>query len=217
MLHHRHQAFEVREITRADAKSFVAEHHYSGTMPMAVRAVYGAFIHTGPGRDLPGRLYAVAVYGYGANPNALGAFRRLSGIRHLHRFNTVELMRLCRLGSPGKGRLQLSAFIAGCHRQLYRKYGVRFVISYSDPEHGHDGLIYKSANFQAMGCTAPERHGVNAEGKPVHRRRWYRLQAAKGLTAAEARAALGVRKVKSAPKNRWLIALDRRGPIEVWD
>jgi hypothetical protein len=201
--------FEVREIERADAKAFVAEHHYSGTVPVSVRAVYGAFVH--------GRLYAVAMYGFGANPNAIKTFRDLSGIPHLHRFNTLELMRLCRRGSRGKARLQLTAFIARCHRLLARDHGVRFVISYSDPEHGHDGGIYKAANFQPMGCTEPERHGVDENGRPVHRRKWYRIQKRDGVTAAEARAALGTVKVKSAGKNRWLIRLDQKGPIEVWD
>jgi hypothetical protein len=202
-------AIDVREITRADAKAFVAEHHYSGTVPTAVAVTYGAFVH--------GRLYAVAMYGFGANPNAIATFRRLSGILHLHRFNTLELSRLCRRGSRGKARLQLTAFIARCHRLLTRDHGIRFVISYSDPEHGHDGGIYKAANFQSMGETQPERHGVDATGKPVHRRKWYRVQGRDGVTAAQARATLKTRKVKSAPKNRWLIRLDQKGPIEVWD
>lgn len=206
---------EVREITRAEAKPFVIEHHYSGNVPKTVKASYGAF-------DKRGKLYAVALYGTTGNRFSIGVFKRMSGSRYIHRWNTLELVRMCRRGEVGASKFPMTTLLSRAHQMLRRDHAIRFVISYSDPEHGHDGKVYRAANFRHMGMTDPEWHGVRPDGTHCTRRVWWRYQTSQGrhavmMTAAEARTALGIRMVKSAPKDRWLIDLRLYGHPQPWD
>ena len=197
----------IREITRAEAKPFVALHHYSGTVPKTIRAAYGEF-------NWLDYLQTVALYGPASGRLALGAFSRLSGFE-LTPQNAVELVRLCRTDDETvlDDNFALSQFLSKCHKKLARDHGVRFVVSYSDPNHGHSGGTYRAANFQHMGKTDPEWHGVDHHGRHVTRRTWWRFQTSDGkvpasaMSAADARSLLGIEMVKSEPKDRWLIRI----------
>jgi hypothetical protein len=144
-------------------KAFVESHHYSGCVPRGKNVFFAGYGEHGT--------YAAAVYGWGVNPYQE---RFLSGLlgREVTRESCYELKRLVR-AEPRDDRYPLTAFLAGVHRLLRRK-GIRYVVSFSDPAHGHSGGIYRASNFVHVGQTQEEVHCVDAAGEPVHRRRAYR-------------------------------------------
>jgi len=90
---------------------------------------------------------------------------------------------------------------------MLKKEGYRFIISFSDPTYGHDGGIYKAANFENIGKTNAETHAVDTEGNIRHRRLYFRYARREGIDVARARVELGLSLVKTIPKDRWLISL----------
>lgn len=191
-------------VTRCDydlARQHVEEHHYSGCMPRGRNLCFAAYLGGT-------RLYAVAVYGNGVNPYQPRYLTQVTGLEVKDHSDYVELKRLAR-GS--KQDVSLTTMLARCHRMLRRmEQPPKVVISFSDPEHGHTGGIYRAANFIYAGQTQAERHCVDADGNPVHRRRAYRYAKAHDITIAEAREALGLRIIKTLPKTRWILPLRRR-------
>jgi len=198
-------ALAVRKIKGGDgvalididvARSFVALWHYAGDVPTGKNTAFGWFID--------GELYAVAVYGVGVFHNQHRFLARLTGLP-IERGNVLELRRLCRTEPPRKDR-QLSQFIAGCHRIL-RQHGVRFVVSFSDPAHGHSGGIYRAANFRYFGKTRPDSHTVDSKGRLVQRTLIAQRARRSKLSMAEVREALGLREQRTGRKDRWIIAI----------
>ena len=49
------------------------------------------------------------------------------------------------------------------------RQGVKFVVSFSDPANGHNGGIYKAANFKHLGKSNAEWHVVDKNGVLRHR------------------------------------------------
>jgi hypothetical protein len=156
----------VREIDYKTARSFIEEHHYSHKMPRGYSVYFGWY----DGETL----YAVANFGVGVNMMAhdyLAANTTLSVTKD----NLFELKRLCRVGEKeDSSRYPLTQFLSVCHRILRKKYGIDFIISFSDPEHGHEGELYRIANFINLGSTRAEVHYVAPDGAFVHRRVPYR-------------------------------------------
>lgn len=153
-----------------------------------------------------GPLYAAAAYGWGVNPYQETYLSRVLG-REVTRGNCLEIKRLARV-EPAVPSLPLTWFLARVHRDLRRR-GVRYIVAFSDPAHGHSGGIYRAANFVHAGQTKPEDHCVDQDGNPVHRRVAYRLGKRSGISTAEAREQLGLQTVKTPPKDRWLLDLRR--------
>lgn len=118
-------AAELRIITARQARPFVERWHYSKNVPGGKNVFFGWFAN--------GRLYAVANYGIGVSMNHDTTLAKLTG-EPVTRENLFELKRLCRV-EPAKAGMPLTKFLAGCHRILKREHGIRFVVSFSDPEH----------------------------------------------------------------------------------
>tara|TARA_R100000808_G_C2151485_1_gene160547 strand:+ start:3470 stop:4135 length:666 start_codon:yes stop_codon:yes gene_type:complete len=201
----------VRQIPHDVARPFVCRWHYSGIYPSAKNISFGCFAHynsTSKQQDLfDGSLYAVATYGAGVNPHQ-GRF--LSNLLScaIHNKDVIELRRLCRVEPIIEG-VNLTWFIARCHQHI-KRYGYKLVVSFSDPAYGHSGGIYKAANFTHAGHTNSEWHVVDKDGKQRHRRVAYRHAKAHGISIGEARERLGLKRIRTVPKDRWLIALDRK-------
>jgi hypothetical protein len=187
----------VIPINDASAARHVGRWHYSKHMPRGRNISYGWYVGW--------RLYAVAVYGNGVNPQQERFLSRMSGLQVS---GLVELKRLARCDP--KLNLPLTAFLAQSHRLLRRQHNVRWVVSFSDPAHGHTGGIYRAANFFSFGKTKAEYHTVDRDGNTVHRRRAYRLAKRCDLSIAEARERLDLRCVRTLPKDRWLLPLEKK-------
>lgn len=126
----------------ADAKSFVEQHHYSGSFP-AARFRYG--LHRGA------NLVGVAVFSQPMNNAALRPLPVDADSVELGRFVLLD-------GVPGNGE---TWFLARCFEHLKRE-GMDGVVSFSDPVArtdaagtqvfgGHIGTIYQAHNAVYLG------------------------------------------------------------------
>ncbi len=175
------------------ARIMVEKFHYSKKMPRGRNICYG-WKHS---HDL----YAAAVYGNGVNPYQAKYLSKITGIE-ITNATYVELKRLVRV-EPRLEDVYLSQLMNLCHRDLAR-LGYRCVIAFSDPDEGHEGTIYKAANFTHMGKTQAEWHCIDRDGNKVHRRVAYRVAKAKNIPIEWARENLGLTRVKTTPRDRWI-------------
>lgn len=178
------------------ANPFILKWHYSKRCPRGKNIHFGWYVD-----DL---LYAVADYGIGVNPYQAQSLAKTTGL-DVNENNLLELKRLCRV-DPKIESLQLTYFIARCHR-LLKQQGFKHVVSFSDPAHGHNGGVYKASNFLYLGQTNSESHAVDKDGNVRHRRQYYRYARSKGLTMEQAREELGLKLIRSVPKDRWFISI----------
>ena len=81
------------------------------------------------------------------------------------------------------------------------------VVAFADPEQGHEGTVYKAAGFAHEGMSNAEWHLIGEDGEKRHRRFAFRMARRNGITVAEAREALGMKRVETAPKHRWVLRL----------
>ena len=183
------------------ARAFLELWHYAGSLPTGRNICFGWFVS--------GELYAIATYGHGINPLQHDYLARVTE-KPVTRHNLIELRRLARVEPPRDG-LQLSRFIAICHRLLRRDHGIRFVVSFSDPAQGHNGGIYQASNFEHLGKTAAEPHVIDKRGRLRSRRMPYHHAKRNGITLAEARQRLGLRVRSTVRRDRWFLDLGEPG------
>jgi len=201
----------VRGVSNGTAAAFVEQWHYSHRIPTGKNICFGWYVEReGLPRDTLWRecLYAVAVYGIGVNPYQASSLAREVG-RPIMPSELVELKRLARV-EPKVADLPLTWFLARCHRYLHADDGYKWVVSFSDPGASHTGGIYRAANFNHLGKTNSEIHLITDGGEVRHRRLAYRLSRREGISTQEARDRLGVSRVKTQPKDRWLLQIGGR-------
>lgn len=212
--------FFVKRIhAAATLRRIIEAYHYSHNLPTGKHISYGAFLDPDC-RDL----YAVAVYGVGANMDGGAFLAKLTGLP-VARENYVTLQRLCRIGpKEEKAQIAMTKFLKLCHADLKQNEGVRFVVSYADPwENGtvepkprttpwQAGGIYAAANFRYLGKTVPERHFKDRDGNFVHRRVPYRWKNRRNKTMADAYKALHLTPCMMGAKERWFLDLGRKPP-----
>jgi hypothetical protein len=183
----------IHRINHGDAKQFVEKWHYSKRMPTGKNVCFGV-------RSQDGFLYAVIVYGIGVNPYQA---------RYLGVESCVEIKRLCR--REPRENYQLSRFINLTTKMLTKEMDFRAVVAFADPEHGHTGKVYSAAGYKNMGETNPEWHLVDGAGNIRHRRYAFRMARRNGISVDKARHALGVDRVKTQPKHRWVRIISEKG------
>ena len=177
---------QIRPISHKLAKAFVEHWHYSKKIPTGKNIEFGLYDDA---------LYAVIVYGVGVNPYQAQSLKVKS---------VIEIKRMCR--REPKLSYPLSRFIRLTQRMVHRIYPHDAVVAFADQEQGHAGTVYKAAGFQYCGLTNPEWHLVDANGMKRHRRYAFRKSRRAGITIAEAREQLGVQRVKTLPKHRWVLS-----------
>ena len=130
--------FTVHLCERKEIKDFIEEWHYShsinGLMSdfsfklMDGDKIIGAMIY--------GRFAMANVWKkYGDDPSEV-----------------IELRRLCCIDDTPKNTE--SYFIGKTLKWLKENTDIKTVISYADPEYGHEGIIYKATNFELIGRTS---------------------------------------------------------------
>ena len=77
----------------------------------------------------------------------------------------IELRRLCCIDDTPKNTE--SYFIGKTLRWLKKNTAIKTVISYADPEYGHEGIIYQASNFRKTGKTSVGRV-IMFNGKKYH-------------------------------------------------
>jgi len=176
----------IERLDYHSAKRFIERWHYSGRIPKGRNICYGLW--------LDGELYAVIVYGNGVNPYQA---------QYLGVERYVELKRMCRT-EPRKN-YQLSRFIRRSAKMAQEVEPHEAIVAFADPEHGHEGGVYRATGFSHEGRTQAEWHLVGPDGEKRHRRIAYRASRRMNCSIAEARERLGFTRVKTEPKHRWVL------------
>lgn len=178
--------FTIKPIEHKVAKNWVETWHYSKRMPTGKNINYGLFA----GEDL----YAVIVYGIGVNPYQA----KFLGVDKV-----IEIKRMCR-SEPARKEYPLSRFIALTSKMVLKEFVYECIVAFADPEQGHEGTVYKASGFKMHGLTNAEWHLVDKNGEKRHRRFAFRHSRRKGISLAESRKELGLTRVKTKPKYRWI-------------
>jgi hypothetical protein len=198
----------IRRITQAEARSVVDTFHYSKNVPAGKNIHFGWFLNDES-------LYAVASYGIGANNNIAKYLARITGLDVTNQ-NLFELKRLARRGEKSAALFSLSKLLAVSHKNLFRKNGIRYIVSYSDPDYNPTGGIYAASGFRLLGTTAPETDIVTDGDLKIGRRTLLHWRKAHGNpTISEACKLLNYRIVKTPSKKRWFLALDKKDKIRL--
>lgn len=199
-------AFPIRRITQAEARTVVDIYHYSRNVPAGKNVHFGWF--------LEGELYAVASYGIGANNNLPRYLAKVTGLP-VENKNLFELKRLARKGSKEEKIIPLSKLLSVSHRSL-RDDGIRYIVSYSDPDYNPAGGIYAASGFTLLGMTAAETDIITDKGLKIGRRTLLHWRNAHGHPSiAEACATLNYSVAKTPPKKRWFLALDKEDKLRL--
>lgn len=178
--------FRISQIDHRQAKAFVETWHYSHRIPTGKNICFGLW--------QGGELYAVIVYGIGVNPYQA---------KFLNVDSVIEIKRMCR--SEPKKPYELSRFIRLSMSMAKKQMSFQAVVAFADPEQGHEGTVYKATGFTHEGYTNPEWHLVGDDGEKRHRRYAFRMARRNGISVAEARHRLGMKRIKTEPKHRWVI------------
>jgi hypothetical protein len=146
----------VAECTLSDIAWFVERHHYSHSVA-GITPSYCFGIHLDTcfveAADEGGRwvgattqLAGAAIFGIPAMKQTLDKYSENG------RFELLELRRLAMIDdthSNAETQALAPMFDFLAHR------GIQRVLSYSDPAHGHSGVIYRAAGFKYLGQTSP--------------------------------------------------------------
>ncbi len=143
--------YVVKKVTRAEITQFIENNHYS-------KSINGCIAD-----------YCFALYD---NDNMIGAmfYGRMAMRNQWKRFSNnetavTELRRLCCIDETPKNTE--SFFIGKTLRWLKKNTDLEVIVSYADKEYGHDGVIYKAANFEYFGLK-PGAKVIWHNGKKYH-------------------------------------------------
>jgi hypothetical protein len=130
--------FIVEPCERKEIEKFIEQNHYSGSINGVM--VSHCFKMTNDGELIGAMIYgpmgmANAWKKYGEEPE-----------------DVIELRRLCLIDETPKN--SESYFIAQTLKWIKKNSSVKVVVSYADPNYGHEGTIYKATNFEHLGMTA---------------------------------------------------------------
>lgn len=135
-----------------EAAKYAVEHwHYSRVLPA------GKLVKVGVWEDK--QFIGAVIFGRGAN-NHIGTPYGLS------QDECAELVRVALTEHSNP----VSKIVAVALRLLKKQSpGLRLVVSYADPEQGHNGSIYQAGNWVCVGQSKAQREKVE-DGKIVHKR-----------------------------------------------
>lgn len=153
-------AYAVDSLEPATAKAFIAEHHYLPNYPAAKLAV-GLF---GPAKGGKTALAGVAVF---AVPPTAAVITSHTGLTSEKGCTLARLILHDEVAGNGE-----SFFIARALKILRsEKPEIEAVVSYSDPLHGHLGLVYCATNAAYRGRSQPRTayllHGQAISGRTL--------------------------------------------------
>lgn len=140
--------FVVRSISKSVAKDLIIKHHYTHKWTMC-QVVYGLFLKEKFENNFIEsnfeKIVGVCVYGSPVGRSAADSF--CSFVKNNEVF---ELTRLW--AEDGYGKNVESWFISQTFKLLKKEYSrIKLVLSYSDEEQGHKGIIYQATGFYYQG------------------------------------------------------------------
>lgn len=123
----------IGEVTRQEVKDFIEANHYSHNINGVMSSHCFAVYHEG-------QLVAAAIFGLCA----------MAGQHKKYADNAADVIELRRFFAIDDTPRNFESFVlARMINQLRGKY--KCIVSYSDPEYGHLGIIYKALGFTYMG------------------------------------------------------------------
>lgn len=175
-----------------DAERFAVEHwHYSRSLPPPPRMALGVWEEE--------RFIGCVIFARGASANLHKPF----GVRI---DECAELVRV----ALDRHETPVTRIVSIALRMLRQKApGLRIVVSFADPAHGHIGGIYQGGGWLYAGTTSPQPKFIDRDGRTWHNR----MIGVKGTKRVfgEVRRVLTPDqcvRVTSPPKHRYLMPLD---------
>ena len=180
----------VRGADRKDAERLVLANHYAHSLPSGKTHVYA-------GRG------AIVMFSIPANRFAARVLLGRNG----------DVWELTRLWAPdGHEKNLLTWAISRAVRALRRdEPTVEAIVSYADPNVGHEGFVYRAASWVYCGRSEESRYYRKA-GQVVARRKFH--SGDRHLNKAEI-LALGYEELKLPGKHRYAFGLTRRARLEI--
>ncbi|MEG1597193.1 MAG: hypothetical protein RR359_02845 [Bacilli bacterium] len=135
--------FEIREISKKDAKDIVKKHHYLGEKDFMYTVAYGLFDKT------DNELLGSAIFGVVGGALALKSW---FGVDNSHSNEYFELTRL--VMNPQLNGCNATSFLLGnAISEIGKNYkNIKAIVSLADNSL-HNGYIYKICNFKYYGLT----------------------------------------------------------------
>lgn len=153
--------------------NFVKTYHYSKSLSRGNKHVFVLTVN--------GHLRGVITFG-----EPVGA-----RVKKTYGVGTMECKRV--VLAPNAPKNTFSWFMAKCIKELKKDKSISKIISYADPEAGHEGVAYKASNYEYIGVQAKSGQAIKMKGikAPVHLRIAYqKVQGVYTKTAKAAQAAL---------------------------
>lgn len=185
------QGYFVEHIDFSESvRKFILKWHYSDYANIQAKETFGLFRE---GAFLP-ELVGVCVYTRPAGAAAANKYYPQDPNKCL------ELRRLCLIDDTPKNAE--SFFVGRTLKWLRKNSEWKFVVSYADPEQGHEGTIYKASNFKYEGVTSPG-SSLMVDGKMFHIRTLTMLDRPYGVEINERYKAgdPNIKIVKTKPKH----------------
>lgn len=134
------------------ARHAVTRWHYSQRMPVGKSVRYGVWEH--------GRFVGALIFSRGATPN----------LPKPYGLTQAEVVELTRVALRDHTAPVTQIVAAALERLRAANPGLRLVVSFADPNHGHHGGIYQAGNWIYLGQTAGKVDYVDAAGRVWHDR-----------------------------------------------
>ena len=175
--------------SRQAASWATTAHHYSGSMPSGRLVCVGAWE--------AGVFVGAVVFGRGASSEIHSPF----GLQQ------SEVCELCRV-ALGPHSAPTSQIVSIAVRLLRRFCpGLRLLVSYSDPEHGHHGGIYQAMNWLYLGTTNRESL-IRLNGRLLHPRTVASRYRTRSIEWLRLHIDADAGHVRTRPKHRYVLPLD---------
>ena len=152
--------FTIEAVHKKAVTPFIEKWHYSHYAGgIQHRQCFALYSPDGP-FGLP-RMIGAAIYGQPAMPDTAKKYHPDDPMK------CWELRRLCCIDDTPKNTE--SFFIGKTLKWLKQNTDAEVIISYSDLQQGHEGVVYKASNFINMGQT-PSGQALMVDGKQYHDR-----------------------------------------------
>jgi len=180
----------VREVPLRAIRGLIEREHYSRSCPPVASRAFGVFV-----RD---RLEGAVVISNGsAHARALLLAGRPDDVATLSRLWLSDDL-------PKNAESRVLGIVV---RTLRRERRYKALVTFADPEAGHDGGIYRAAGFTYLGTTNPD-SVIVIDGKEHHPRTVSSALGSNGVAHLR-RTGIDARRRQTAPKHRYAVALDR--------
>lgn len=154
----KYKIIEMDTARHPEVSAFIKHNHYSGSLSRGNKHVFLLLVK--------GHLRGVATFGVPTGKSCQKLYSTGSG-------DVMECKRF--VLAPNAPKNTASWFMAKCLKQLKLKANIEVILSYADPEAGHEGIMYKASNFQYLGRQSKKGQAIKILGqaKPVHLRMAY--------------------------------------------